>query len=319
MIRWSGQLDIVPGACHTAHSSQLNLWRTIMNTTKCALLSSVTMVAAASLALFTGSAGAQTFAGDDFETVPSSSFPNCPWLDVGLINLERPNPPIPSALVESVVTTRGVHTQALKTIPAIAQTQGAYLLIPVSSVYTVAADVRIDQFSDNSAFETSDWPMQVGVGKLEGDTNLAFTPQVGIYVASRTQGWRFYADGVGEAFADVDLEAVAEIGVWYHVEMEFNAVTGSAHSQITNLVTDTVVVDRTDQIPGWTPQDGVFDRLMLIDGELTPETTIPNIAVVDNVTIETTPANPPGPQGDLDGDGDVDGADLGLLLANWTG
>jgi hypothetical protein len=261
----------------------------------------------------------QTFSGDDFELVAPGAFPNCPWLDAGLINLRAPNPPIPSVTVESVAGPGGARTLALRTPPAIAESQGSYLLVPVSSVYTIAADVRIDQFSDNSLSEPSDWAMQIGVGKLDGDTDLAFTPQVGIYAAAKTHGWRLYAAGIAVGFGDIDLEAVAEVGVWYHVEMEFNATTGLTHSFIRNLATDVVVVDRTDQIEGWTPQDGIFDRLMLIDGELTPETTIPNIAVVDNVTVSTTPTNPPGPLGDLDGDGDVDGADLGTLLSNWTG
>ena len=37
---------------------------------------------------------------------------------------------------------------------------------------------------------------------------------------------------------------------------------------------------------------------------------------IDNVSI--APLTPPGPIGDLNGDGVVDGADLGILLANWS-
>lgn len=262
---------------------------------------------------------AQTFSGDDFELGTPGVFANCPWLDVGLVNPDPPNPPIPSATVESVTGSDGDPTLALKTVAAIAQTQGAYALVPVSSVYIVSGDVRVDQFSDNSLFPADDWAMQIGVGKLVGEKDLAFTPQVGIYASALTQGWRLYADGNLDAFADVDLGASVQLGVWYHVEMTLTVATGQVHSLVQNLATREVVVDRTDTVPDWTPQDGVYDRIMLLDGEISPAVTIPNLAVVDNVAIATQPADPPGPQGDLDGDGDVDGFDLALLLGQWTG
>ncbi len=284
-----------------------------------ALGRTLTPVATAAALALSSLAGAQSIGSDDFEAATLGALPDCPWLDVGLIDPTLPDPPNPSAIVANVAGPSGRSSKALQTVDAIAPTQGLYALVPVSSVYTVVADLRVDRYSDAAAFTTSDWAIQIGVGKLDGSTDLAFTPQVGIYASSLTQGWRLYADGAGSvAFADIDLELPATLGTWYRVEVVLTAATGSVRSRIWDAATDTLLVDRTDVVEGWSPSDGVFDRLMVIDGELSAGVTISNAATVDNVIFNATPATPPGPQGDLNGDGIVDGADLGILLANWT-
>jgi hypothetical protein len=161
--------------------------------------------------------------------------------------------------------------------------------------------------------------MEIGVGKLDGTIDLAYTPQVGIYASSLTQGWRLYAVGASYlAAADIDLGVPAELNVWYRVQVDLVAATGEVRSQIWNATTNVLLVDHTDFIPQWTPSDGIFDRLMLIDGETTKATTIANLATVDNVVFSSAPPNPPGPLGDLNGDGVVNAADLAILLGNWS-
>lgn len=264
-------------------------------------------------------ASAQSIGSDDFEGATLGAMPDCPWLDVGLIDLTPPNPPTPSSIVQTVTDAFGRTTKALHIVESIAPTQGIYALVPVSSTYSVSADVRIDQYSNNALTFTSDWAMQVGVGKLDGTIDLAGTPQVGIYASSLSQGWRLYAVGASYiAGDDVDLNVAATIGVWYHLQVDLVAATGELRSRIWDKASDTLLVDQTNVVAAWTPADGIFDRLMIIDGELSEGTTIANLATVDNVEFSAAPPIPPGPQGDINGDGVVNGADLGLLLANWT-
>lgn len=280
---------------------------------------SLSLLALAAIFGVASSAAAQSIGSDDFESGAIGSLPLCPWFDVALIDPTPPNPPSPSASIVSTLGSSGRATQALSIGDAIAPSQGIYALVPVSSVYSVRADVRVDRFSDNPTFSTLDWAMQIGVGKLDGSTDLAFTPQVGIYASAFTQSWRLYA--VGNSYisgADIELGVPVEIGVWYRVQVDLAAGTGEARSRIWNAGTGTLLVDQTDVIPLWTPADGIFDRLMLMDGETGGTATISNLAMVDNVEFSSTPAQTPGPQGDLNGDLKVDAADLAILLGNWT-
>ncbi|MDZ4828995.1 MAG: hypothetical protein SGJ09_02200 [Phycisphaerae bacterium] len=279
-------------------------------------LSSASLVALA----FCSVAGAQSIGTDDFQAAVLGALPACPWRDVGLVDITLPNPPDPSAVVITTTDAFGAMTQALHIVDSIAPSQGIYALVPVSSEYSVAADVRVDRYSDNSRFPAGDWAMEVGIGKLDGTLDLAFTPQVGIYASSLTHGWRLYAVGTSyTASADIDLELPATIGVWYRVQVDLVAATGSVRSRVWNKATDELLVDRIDVVPLWTPADGIFDRLMVLDGETSEATTISNLATVDNVVFNSAPPIPPGPLGDLNGDGAVNAADLAILLGSWTG
>lgn len=276
-------------------------------------------LSAACLLLVSATASAQSIGSDDFQGGVLGSLPLCPWLDAGLVDITVPNPPNPSAVIIATTDAAGAPTQALHTVDSIAPSQGIYALVPVSSAYSVAADVRIERFSDNSLAPPQDWAMQVGVGKLDGTTDLAFTPQVGIYAAAQTHSWRLYAVGAGYvASLELDLRVPAELNVWYRVQVDLVAASGQIRSRIWNKATDALLVDRTDIVPQWTPADGVFDRLMVIDGELSPKVTVSNLATVDNVVFTAAPPIPPGPAGDINGDGKVDAIDLAILLGNWS-
>lgn len=276
------------------------------------------LMSAAALLLASG-ARAQSIGSDDFESGLLGSLPACPWLDAGLLDSTLPDPPSPSAIIVATTGGSGSPTQALHILEAIAPSQGIYALVPVSSTYTVAADVRIERYSDNAQGPASDWPMEIGVGKLDGTIDLAYTPQVGIYASSQTQGWRLYAVGASYvSTADVDLELPALVDVWYRVQVDLTVATGAVRSRIWLKATDELVVDRIDTVKGWTPSDGIFDRLMVIDGETSKETTVSNLATVDNVVFEASPPTAPGPLGDLNGDGAVNAADLAILLGNWS-
>jgi len=125
---------------------------------------------------------------DDFEGETVGAFPS-KWLDIGLVEPNAPNPPIPSALVVQTTDAFGNPTKALATVDALAQSQGIYRNIPLSSRYISNADVRIDRFSNNSVNTVQDWAMAVGINRFVNDPVLdpAFTPSAQIYASSFDQ------------------------------------------------------------------------------------------------------------------------------------
>jgi hypothetical protein len=226
---------------------------------------------------------------ENFEGQTVGAFPGG-WLDVGLVDPTPPNPPIPSAVVVNTTDAFGNPTRALATVAAIAPSQGIYQPITPQSIYRVSADVRIDRFSNNSLGDVLDG-VQVGFA-LAGPSpgvDFAFIPSVGIYSASLSQAWRLYVvtENVVQPEFDLGPGSAVTLGTWYGIDLEIFADTGTIHSRIRELATGTVLVDRFDTFAGWVPsQDGVFDVLEFLDIELSPGTTISNLAVVDNIVAE---------------------------------
>jgi hypothetical protein len=263
----------------------------------------------------TSAAGA---ADEDFETDALAALPGCPWLDVGQVPTVT-TAPNPSATVVATTDADGQPTQALALVDAVADSQGIYRPVPVSSRYVVAADMRVDQLSDGGTL-----PYQEGAGvfvaQLNGDLNLCCVPAVGIYASSVMQGWRLYVVGISGLFEDIDLTVPVTIGAWQRVEFELITTTGAIRSRIWDLATDTLVLDQVTTIAGWTPGDGDYDILAVVDVEVSKESTIGNEMVFDNISYQLGFDEPcTSGSGDLDGDGDVDGFDLAMLLAKWTG
>lgn len=276
-------------------------------------LSTVILASAATALLAPVSPARAQMVGEAFELTEVGSFPAPAWLDAGLIDPKEPNPPDPSVTVVETTNARGTATRGLALEDALAPSQGIYRFIRPTSRYSLATDVRIDRYSDNSGGTTNDWPMYVGVGQYVDGVDLAFIATVGVYASSLTGEWHMYAFGAtGNAF-NVDYGVPAEVGAWYRVEVDFDGENGVLHARIRDLATDALVVDRTDAFPKWTPEDAPFDTAMFIDGELTPETTIANLAVIDNICVTPTPFCP----ADVDQDGTVDFADLLMVLAEW--
>jgi hypothetical protein len=188
-----------------------------------------------------------------------------------------------------VITTTdafGNTTQALSTVRALAASKGIFAPIPVSLTYSLAADVRVDRYSDHSDSTTSDWAMQLTFAQV-GIRNFATTPQAGIYASSLTQGWRLFliSSNGGAASADIDLGGPASVGTWYRLELTLDVTTGAFHSRVSDIAQAQLLVDRTDVIPNWQPQDGQFDSFAFFGGELSPDDTVGNLGIVDNVNI----------------------------------
>jgi len=223
---------------------------------------------------------------DNFQSYPVGSFPAPQWSDVGAVLPEAPIAPLPSATVITTTDAFGNTTQALSTVGALAASKGIFAPIPVSLTYSLAADVRVDRYSDHSDSTTSDWAMQLTFAQV-GIRNFATTPQAGIYASSLTQGWRLFliSSNGGAASADTDLGGAASVGTWYRLELTLDVNTGAFHSRVSDIAQGQLLVDRTDVIPNWQPQDGQFDSFAFFGGELSPDDTVGNVGIVDNVNI----------------------------------
>ena len=223
---------------------------------------------------------------DNFQSYPVGSFPAPQWSDVGAVLPEPPVAPLPSATVITTTDAFGNTTQALSTVGALAASKGIFAPIPVSLTYSLAADVRVDRYSDHSDSTTSDWAMQLTFAQV-GIRNFATTPQAGIYASSLTQGWRLFliSSNGGAASADTDLGGAASLGTWYRLELTVDVNTGAFHSRVSDIAQGQLLVDRTDVIPNWQPQDGQFDSFAFFGGELSPDDTVGNVGIVDNVNI----------------------------------
>jgi len=222
---------------------------------------------------------------DNFESYQVGQFPSPTWTDVGTI-FPPPWQTLPSAFVVSTTDAFGNATQAVALRDEVDPSRGIFATVPVSSFYSLTADIRVDRYSDHPISTASDWAMQLTFAEA-GLDNFASTIQSGIYASSMTGGWRLFLIG-NNTSADIDLGQVAAIGTWYTVQLDFEVATSTFHSIIKDTLTGTVLVDRFDTISGLTPADVQYDSIAFFGGEVSPDTTIADLAVVDNVNISAT-------------------------------
>ncbi len=241
---------------------------------------------------------------DDFEGYPTGTFPSPTWQDVALVAPDAPpylNAPTPSATVVATTDAFGGPTQALQTDASLGVSRGIYASVPVSTSYTLHADIRTLQYAntDPSAFPADDWSMQLTFAQA-GVANFSTTPQAGVYASSLTQGWRLFLIGAnGGPYDDFDLGVAAAAGTWYTVQLDIDAVTGSFHSLIIDTATGAVLGEHTRIYGSWLPQYAAFDSIAFFGGETlartppeTGSTTTPSVAQVDNVNILASPIVP---------------------------
>jgi hypothetical protein len=238
------------------------------------------------LALASVSALSATGIADDFESYAPGTFPSPPWLDVATV-MPEPGQPVPSALVVATTDAFGNPTQALGLVDQVSVSRGIYFPVPVSAQYSLSADIRPDRYSDAPTFPDSDWPMQLTFAQVRD--NFAFTPQAGIYASALTKTWRLFL--IGGPNADIDLGAPAVLGTWYRVQLDFNVLTATFHSRVTDILSGVPVVDQFNTIAGLTPADTPYDSIGFFGGEIS-SSTVANLAVVDNINISATGSVP---------------------------
>ncbi len=242
---------------------------------------------------------------DNFEGYALGSFPATQWLDAAVpFPVASPglNAPLPSATVVATTNAFGAPTQALQTVDALGVSKGIYAPVPLSSSYSLVADIRTLRFADTDAGAgaASDWTMQLTFAQT-GVTNFAVAPQAGLYASSLTHSWRFFLIGSnGGPLDDFDLGVAAALNTWYTVSLNLDATTGNFHSVITDTLSGTVLVDETHGYTAWQQQYAAYDSIAFFGGETAAtdpagpgSTTIAGLAQVDNVNIQATPVPEP--------------------------
>jgi PEP-CTERM motif len=245
-------------------------------------------LASIAVVLFALAGASASTISDNFESYALGTFPSPTWLDVGTVEPSL-GTPIPSATVVATTDAFGHPTQALATANALANSRGIYATVPISNYYTLAADIRVDQYSDHPTDTTVDWAMQLTFANA-GVINFCCTPQAGIYASSLTEGWRLFV--IGGPGADIDLGVPANIGTWYKVQLTFDVSTATFHSVIVNDATGMVLVNRFDTVLGLNASNTQYNSIAFFGGEGSAADTLPNLAVVDNVNISATTPEP---------------------------
>ncbi len=254
---------------------------------------------------------------EDFEAYAPGTFPSPPWQDIGLLDPTPPNPPNPSATVEVTTDAVGEQTQVLEIFKDIGgPTQGIYQIVGESCYFRVAADVRIEQWADppKGANPAADWAACVSLVQIS-DQDIALSPDTSIYAASLTHGWRVFSFGTAGTISDFSLNTPITIGRWYRVQMELETASGDIGLKIWDLSSDTLLLDNSTVLPGWTAEDGHYDAVAVSEGELSEGLTQANRAVVDNVHVQVGPC----PWDCGNNDSDVGIVDFLALLAQWGG
>ena len=102
----------------------------------------------------TGMMASAATLSDNFEGYALGSFPAAQWLDAAVPFPVLPpsvNAPLPSATVVATTNAFGAPTQALQTVDALGVSKGIYAPVPLSSSYSLAADIRTLRFADTAA------------------------------------------------------------------------------------------------------------------------------------------------------------------------
>jgi hypothetical protein len=225
---------------------------------------------------------------DNFESYALGTFPSPTWLDAG-VPFADPRTPIPSATVVATTDAFGHPTQALQIANAVSYSRGIYAPVAISTQYSLAADIRVDQYSDHPANTVSDWAMQLTFAQA-GAGNFAFIPQAGIYASSLTGRWRLFSQGA--VFADIDLGVPASIGTWYYVQLSFDVGTATFHSVIEDAATGSVLVNRFDTVAGLNLANTQYNAIAFFGGEASTGDTVGDVSTVDNVNISASTPEP---------------------------
>jgi hypothetical protein len=228
---------------------------------------------------------------ENFESYPVGSFPAPTWQDVGTVDPTPPISPVPSGTVILTTDAFGNPTQAFGTVSALASSAGIFQNVPVSSFYTLHADIRVDQYSNAPEATAADWAMQLTFAQKA--LNFSVTPQFGLYASSLTQGWRLFLIGADSGRADIDLRVAAPVGEWFTVGLSLNGLTGAYDATIVDTLTGAVLTDSAGLLPDWTAADNVFDTVAFFKGELSAGDTIGNVGVVDNINVTASVPEPP--------------------------
>lgn len=223
---------------------------------------------------------------DDFESYAVGAFPSAKWQDTGS---NSPNgtlpPPAPSCTVGDTLDAFGQPTRALHLDNSwVGSASGIYCSVPSVSNYTVSMDVRTDAFGAGATDNASDWPWMMGVSRFDAGNQAGGWHSLQMYGTDMSHDFRAYAIADAD-YQDFPLGVAMQTAVWYRVQIDVDAISGSIRSRIWDAATSTQLADSTVQMPGWTAADSVFDVVTINQGELSAATSAD--VWVDNVTVGT--------------------------------
>jgi hypothetical protein len=241
------------------------------------------------LVMLTSGAAQATGVADNFESYAPGGFPGPLWLDAATLHPQPPAPPRPSAQIAVSTNSAGAPTQVLATADAVTLVSGIYQHVPISDEYALAADIRIDRYSNNSAGAAEDFPMQLTFARTS--FNLYAAPQAGVYASSLTGGWRLYLIEENILPFDMDLGLPAVVGVWYRVAFDLDATNGGWRVRIDDAASGASLLDRSGSFAGWTTDFGNYDAVAFFGGHEVnnPNITLANLASVDNINVSAVP------------------------------
>jgi hypothetical protein len=228
---------------------------------------------------------------DSFQSYTVGSFPSPNWQDVGTVSPSPPIAPLPSGTIIETTDAFGAPTKAFEPTSSLASSAGIYQLVPVSTSYSLTANIRVDQYSNAPEDTTADWAMQLTFAQV--GANFAYAPQVGIYASSLTQGWRLYFLGAVSGDADINLGVPAPVGEWFTVSLSLDALNGDYDAIIEDTATGAVLTNSTGVLPDWTIGDDTFDSVAFFKGDLSPNDTVGDTAAINDVNVTSEPVPEP--------------------------
>lgn len=159
--------------------------------------------------------------------------------------------------------------------------------MPLSRCYTLAADVRVDRFSDAASVPPEDFAIQLILARPVN--NLDRAPQAAIHAASQVRDWRLFLLDAG--FLDLPLLPV-RLGQWVGHRLDMRQATGAWRAIINAIASGVRLVDQTGPLPSRGPGSGRCDAVACIEREGSPS-TVSSLARVDNVNVATRPVPAP--------------------------
>ncbi|MDX2199531.1 MAG: PEP-CTERM sorting domain-containing protein [Phycisphaerae bacterium] len=225
---------------------------------------------------------------DNFESYAAGTFPAANWQDTGPISpTSLVPPPNPSCTVGTTLDAFGNPTQALHLDPSwVGSASGIYRAVPSDAAYSLRMDVRTDQFATGATGNASDWPWMMGVSRFDANTQAGGWNSLQMYGTDLSQDFRAYAIHSGGA-DDFPLGVLMQSGVWYSVQIDVDATTGTIRNRIWNTASNALLADATVTASAWTAADGVFDVVTINQGEISATGSADTW--IDNVVVRVVP------------------------------
>lgn len=240
--------------------------------------------AALALSLLTAPALASPVLTETFESTDVGAFPASPWHDIGTAAF--PAPELPTGAVIDTTGLDGSPTRAFQVFQRRTTSQGIIADIDHATHHRVEADLRVDIHPTPVRF--GDWTAAMGFFDQSGPAvDINAEPQGVVYVYQ--QKWHFYGSTVPSNNINIALsDTPVEAGAWYRVSLDADTATG--HFTVTvRDAAGALVLDRAIDIPGFSAEFGLYNRVAVFDGEYSGRAATPGQFSADNIAYTPAP------------------------------